>query len=385
MKFICIFICFLKIVIAKNNLKKAWVNNPCYLKGYFDSTKNIKGIGNLNECKIIVNKHIQKDIYKKLSIVFNCKHKEILIEKYVFREIEEYLKEYKLENSTLHTISDIIAHIFQMNFESFVLKFSNSSKYDHLSLKLVYFYEMIISTFTKNKFININEINTFKVIFLERSSIFIFKITNGLKLLILIILSLNVLYLFIFIGFRRNIINCLIQKIYKPISYNSVINQNELKLLMLSPPVMKTCISIILKEHKNELKNSSINYNLYNTMFYSILQKSKEKNVLLNEINFCMKNILISKLRCIISLTSFIFLFMDSTLTLYIFLHITNFDYTYYSFMFLTIGILCRLFIESLLCLEAFSTLRYLSPSFSTYEEKDYLDISSRENEENNI
>jgi hypothetical protein len=53
--------------------------------------------------------------------------------------------------------------------------------------------------------------------------------------------------------------------------------------------------------------------------------------------------------------------------------------------MFLTIGILCRLFIESLLCLEAFSTLRYLSPSFSTYEEKDYLDISSRENEENNI
>lgn len=120
-------------------------------------------------------------------------------------------------------------------------------------------------------------------------------------------------------------------------------------------------------------------------MFYSILQKSKQKNALLDEINFCMKNILISKLRCIISLTSFIFLFMDSILTLYIFLHLTNFDYTYYSFMFLTIGILYRLFIESLLCLEAFSTLRYLSPSFSTYEEKDYLDISSGEDEENDI
>ena len=79
MKFICIFICFLKIVTSKNNLKKAWVNNPCYLKGYFDTSKNIKGIGNLIECRIIVNKHIQKDIYKKLLLEFNRKNKEILI------------------------------------------------------------------------------------------------------------------------------------------------------------------------------------------------------------------------------------------------------------------------------------------------------------------
>ena len=193
------------------------------------------------------------------------------------------------------------------------------------------------------------------------------------------------LYVFVFIGFRRNIINCLVQKIHKPIAYNLNINQNDLKILILSPPVMKTCINIILTDYKNELKNSSINYNLYNTMFYSILQKSKQKKALLDDMNTCMKNIIISKLRCIISFISFIFLLADSTLTLYILFQLTNIDYTYYSFMLLIIGILCRLVIESLLCLEAFSTLRYLSPSFSTYEEKDYLDISSGEEVENDI
>ena len=325
-----VFLLFSGIALIKGtNLKgkKETTNNQCYLNGYKNLEKNIIGTGDYEQCVKVVQKIVNKDKKKgKIKIDKNDKKNIILREKEFSEVISYFLLYEKQETIKVLDLKNKTKNLFKLNFDEFSSLHSTSTKYDNISLKLVYLETEI------DKFLNDNKMTS-----IDTSTISIdFKKSNTKKTLtskgifeqiplhlFIILIIFASLYLVLFFILRNKTIFFFFKQLfYFSRTESKVANEIIYRMdnIILSPPVKHIFLRYLFQNKKDELGNGSYDIETYKALFQMEIQN---KNItVMNAATTTFKHRQVLKAKIFTGFVALVNLIIILTLSIVIVCHI---------------------------------------------------------------